>query len=283
MALKDILVQIDDGRGSQARLRLAAELATRHEAHLTGLFAIESISFSALAAPGGPDFAAAEAFLEIQKQHRDARLKVADRLAAGFSDAANRAGISSEWRIAEDDPASAVTLHARYADLAILGQADPDSPSRGPDVVEAALLSSGRPILAVPFIGAQSIGKRVLVAWNATREAARAVNDALPLLRQAETVTVLAINPEGGIAGEGELPAADIALHLARHGVNAEAAHTTAEDVSVGDALLSRAADLAADLIVMGGYGHSRAREFALGGATRTLLRHMTVPVLMSH
>ena len=283
MALKDILVQVDDGRGHEARLQLAAELAARHEAHLTALFVIEAISFSAMAAPGGPDFAAAEAFLEIQKQHRDARLAVAERLAASLDEATKRAGISSEWRIVDDDPASAVALHARYADLAVLGQADPDHPQRAPGVVEAALLSSGRPVLVVPFIGAQSIGKRVLVAWNATREAARAVNDALPLLGQAEKVTVLAINPEGGIAGEGELPAADIALHLARHGVNAEAAHTAAEDVGVGDVILSRASDLAADLIVMGGYGHSRAREFALGGATRTLLRHMTVPVLMSH
>ena len=158
-----------------------------------------------------------------------------------------------------------MVLHARYADLAVLGQADPDNPPLGAGVVEAVLLGSGRPALVVPFIGAESVGQRVLVAWNATREAARALNDAMPLLAQAEKVTVLSVNPERGIGGEGDLPAADIALHLARHGVKAEAAHTTAEDVSVGDILLSRAADLGADLIVMGGYGHSRAREFVLG------------------
>jgi len=284
MALKDILVQVDETRGLEARLRIAAELAARNEAHLIGLFVIENVSFSALAAPGGPDFVAADAFLQLQDQHRQARLKVAERLVQTFDAAVKAAGVnSSEWRIAEDDAASAATLHARYADLAVLGQQDPERPPLGPAVVEAVLLSSGRPVLVVPFIGADSIGKRVLVAWNATREAARAVNDALPLLGQAEKVTVLAINPERGIGGEGELPAADIALHLARHGVKAEAAHTTADDVGIGDVLLSRASDFSADLIVMGGYGHSRARELVLGGATRTLLRHMTVPVLLSH
>jgi nucleotide-binding universal stress UspA family protein len=283
MRLKDILVHIDDGRGHAARQALAVELARRHEAHLSGLFVIEPLSFSGLAAPGGADFAAAEAFQRIQEQHRAARHAVGERLAAAFADAANRAGISSEWRLAEAVAAETVALHARYADLAVLGQSDPENPSFAGAVAEAALLGSGRPVLVVPYIGAKDVGNRVLVAWNATREAARALNDALPLLAEAEMVTVLAINPERGIGGEGDLPAADIAHHLARHGVKAEAAHTTAEDVSVGDIILSRAADNGADLIVMGGYGHSRAREFVLGGATRTLLRHMTVPVLLSH
>lgn len=284
MALRDVLVHLEETRGEPARLALAVELARRSEGHLIGLFAVEPISFSALAAPGGPDFAAAEAFQEIQEQHRQARLKVGERLGARFKDAAFRAGVaSSEWRVVEDDAASAVMLHARYADLAVIGQSDPDNPELGAGVAQSVLLGSGRPMLAVPFIGAEAIGKRVLVAWNASREAARAVNDALPLIQAAERVTVLSINPAGGIAGEGDVPAADIALHLARHGVKAEAAYTQAEDISVGEVILSRAADLGADLIVMGGYGHSRAREFVLGGATRTLLQHMTVPVLMSH
>ncbi len=283
MAFKDILVQVDDTRGHPSRIALAADIAARCGAHLTGLFVVDTISFSALAAPGGPDFAAADAFRVIQDQYRSARFEIADRLAALFSDAADRAGVNSEWRTAEDDPASAVALQARYVDLAILGQADPDNPPAGADIVETALLNSGRPVLVVPFIGADSVGRRALVAWNATREAARAVNDALPLLAHAESVTVLSINPARGIAGDGDVPAADIALHLARHGVTAEAAYTVAEDIGVGDLILSRAAELGADLIVMGGYGHSRAREFVLGGATRTLLQEMTVPVLLSH
>jgi nucleotide-binding universal stress UspA family protein len=283
MALKDILVQIDDSRGHPSRIALAAEIAARCSAHLTGLFVVDTVTFSPLAAPGGPDFAAVDAFRALQDQHRAMRFQIADRLAALFSDAADRAGVASEWRTAEDDAASATALHARYADLAILGQTDPDNPPVGADVVETVLLNSGRPVLVVPFIGAESVGRRALVAWNAGREAARAVNDALPLLAHAEKVTVLSVNPERGIGGDGDVPAADIALHLARHGVKAEAAYTVAEDISVGDVVLSRAAEIGADLIVMGGYGHSRAREFVLGGATRTLLQHMTVPVLLSH
>jgi nucleotide-binding universal stress UspA family protein len=123
----------------------------------------------------------------------------------------------------------------------------------------------------------------VLVAWNTTREAARALNDAMPILARAKKVTVLSINPPSGEMGRPVWPGADISLHLARHGATAEASSTVSGDIDAGNTILSRAADFGADLIVMGGYGHSRQREFLLGGVTRTLLQHMTVPVLMSH
>jgi len=179
-----------------------------------------------------------------------------------------------------------VALHARYADLAILGQHDPDDAtvSSATEAPATALLSSGRPVLVIPYIGAvPTLGQTVLVGWKSGREAARAVNDALPLLRQAQSVTVLAINPEEGIGGDGDVPAADIALHLARHGVKAAAAHTVAKEVPEGDVLLNHADEIGADLIVAGGYGHTRLREFAFGGVTRTLLTTMTVPVFLSH
>jgi nucleotide-binding universal stress UspA family protein len=284
MALKDILLHVDDARGHEARLALAAELARRHEAHLAGVFVIEPVSFGGLASPGGADFAQVEAIQAIQEQHYAKRRALGERLGADFKSATDRAGVAGEWRVVEGDAATQMTLQARYADLAILGQSDPDHPVFGASVPEAALLGAGRPVLIVPYIGAgDSIGKRVLVAWNASREAARAVNDALPLLAQAGAVTVLSFNPERGIGGEGDVPAADVAHHLARHGIKAEAAYTVAEDIGIGELILSRAADLGADLVVMGGYGHSRAREFVLGGATRSMLRHMTVPVLLSH
>ena len=284
MALKDILVHVDDARGHNARLRLAIELASRNDAHLTGLFVIEPINVASYGAPTGPDVAALATLDALQEEHHAAREAVAHRLGGEFDSATELAGVAAEWRVVEGDPAEAATLNARYVDLAILGQVDPDKPGISAPPPEAVLLGSGRPILVVPYIGApERVGRRVLVAWNASREAARAVNDALPLLEDAETVIVQSINPERGIGGEGDLPAADIALHLARHGVTAEAAYAVAEDIGVGDALLSRVSDLGSDLIVMGGYGHSRLREFVLGGATRTVLRHMTVPVLLSH
>jgi nucleotide-binding universal stress UspA family protein len=137
-------------------------------------------------------------------------------------------------------------------------------------------------VLVVPRYGTfDTVGERVLVAWNGSREATRAVHDALPILKLATKVTVLSIDPERDTGDR--IPSADIALHLARHGVAAEGTSTVGLDISVGDLLLSRAADLGADLIVMGAYGHSRMRELVLGGATRHILQHMTVPVLMSH
>ena len=284
MGLKDILVHVDDARGNEARLRLAIELARRNDAHLTGLFVIEPVDIAMLAAPIGPDVAALATLDAIQEEHRAARRALADRLAATFRGATERAGIAAEWRLAEGAVTDLVILNARYADLAILGQIDPENPGVSAPSPEAVLLGSGRPILVVPYIGAgETVGRRVLAAWSASREASRALNDALPLLEDAETVIVFSVNPARGIAGEGELPAADIALHLARHGIKAEAAYAVADDIGVGDVLLSRAADLGSDLMVMGGYGHSRLREIVLGGATRTVLRHMTVPVLLSH
>ena len=140
------------------------------------------------------------------------------------------------------------------------------------------------PVLFEIFWRGQTPGKRVLVAWDSSREAARAVNDSLPLLARADAVHVVSINPRGHKPGElDRLPGADICLQLARHGVKAEAQHLVATDIEVGDLLLSRAADMGADLLVMGAYGHSRWREIVLGGATRQILGEMTVPVIMSH
>jgi nucleotide-binding universal stress UspA family protein len=150
--------------------------------------------------------------------------------------------------------------------------------------LEAALIDSGRPVLAIPYAGNfESIGQRVLVGWNASREASRAVHDALPLLAKAESTCVFLANPKRGLAAHGEEPGADIARHLARHGLKVEVAKTVADDVADSALLLNHASDMGADLLVMGAYGHSRLREFILGGVTRSLLREMTVPVLLSH
>jgi nucleotide-binding universal stress UspA family protein len=185
----------------------------------------------------------------------------------------------------EGETITGLNLHARYADLVIAGQVDPRDPEWADlRLPERVVLESGRPVMVIPFIGApQPIGKRIMVAWNASREAVRAVNDALPLLVDADTVEVLAINPPVGEAGDGDIPCADICLHLARHGINAIAESMQAEDIQVGDLLLSRAVDRGVDLIVMGAYGHSRFREIVLSGVSRRLFKHMTTPVLFSH
>ena len=153
-----------------------------------------------------------------------------------------------------------------------------------PAFPELVALSVGRPILILPYAGTFApIPKRPLVCWKPSREATRAVTDALPFLQRAEKVSILAVNPRPGQDGHGEDPGADLALFLARHGVKAEVATQSGVKLDVGEFILSRAADLSADLLVMGAYAHPRLREVVFGGVTQTIMRHMTVPVLMSH
>ncbi|ROR35212.1 universal stress protein [Inmirania thermothiophila] len=281
MAIRDILVHLDPTPRCRARLELALALASAHGARVVGLYAV--------AAPYVPDFVPGVAPEQLREADR-AKAAEAER---AFREAAGRAGVEHEWRGPDGRPLGLadvideVVVHARHADLAIVGQHDDDDalglvPADLPDQV---LLDAGRPVLVVPYAGQfRSVGERVMVAWNASREATRAVHDALPLLRAAKKVVVLAVNPgEAPGAGHGEIPGADISAHLARHGVKAEAEHVHADDIQVGDMLLSRAADEGVDLIVCGGYGQPRLREVVLGGVTRHLLKQMTVPVLFSH
>ena len=281
MSYKDLLVVLDPGLQARGRIELAAALAERFAAHLVGLYP--------LPVPQPPrelgyfDPAMLEPFFaEAQERARDA----ADKVREQFEHVTKLRGVSHEWRLIAAGAAADPGLHARYADLTILGQLDPDPghpESVGPRP-ELVALASGRPVLVIPYAGHfDKVGRRVVVGWNSTREAARAVNDAMPLLAAAEIVTVLTIDAREAPRGHGQLPGADISLHLARHGVKAQVEQTVSADLSVGDVLLSRAADLGADLLVMGAYGHSRLRELLLGGATRTLLGNMTIPVLMSH
>jgi nucleotide-binding universal stress UspA family protein len=281
MSYKDLLVGLDSGASARERIEIAAALAERFAAHLVGLYPLPMPE-----APrhfGYYDPALLNPFFEeLRARARDA----ADKTREVFEHIASLHGVSAEWREIPEGADADPAVHARYADLAILGQLDPDSGE--PDMIrprpEQVTLASGRPILVVPYAGNfPNLGRRVVIGWNASREAARAVNDAMPLLTAAEIVSILTIDPREGPRAHGELPGADISLHLARHGVKAEIERTVSADLPVGEALLSRAADLGADLLVMGAYGHSRARELLLGGATRSLLRSMTLPVLMSH
>jgi nucleotide-binding universal stress UspA family protein len=282
MALKDILVHLDATPRSKVRLDVAARLAMQAGAHITGLHVIDIPSanyFYGAAMPFVPTNPE-----EIVERMRADAAEAAVPIEADFRDCLRRNSLLGEWRLVEGTPAATVALHARYTDLTVVGQPNSFAPHDSDAVTVTTVMTSGRPVLAIPFAGEfPTIGERVLVAWNASRESARAVNDAMPLMAAAKQVIVLAINPRRGIGAQGEVPAADIALHLARHGVKAEAAHTVANDISDGEALLSYAADIAADLIVSGAYGHSRAREMVFGGVTRTLIAEMTAPTLLSH
>lgn len=278
MAYRNLLVHVDDSKANAKRLAAAIVLAQAQGAHLTGIYvAIE---------PSFPGNVAAEVPARLLDGLREQTAERAAAAEAAFTEVVERAGLSSDFRVAHcprSRVSEVVALHARYADLAILGQPEPgDNGEVDAEVPEDVVLSAGRPALVIPYIGAgKEIGKRILIAWDGGREAARAVNDALPLLEQAESVAVLVINPSRG--GHGEQPGADIALHLARHGITVEVQHIEVRDISTGNALLSRLADEDVDLLVMGAYGHSRLREMVLGGVTREVFQQMTVPVLMSH
>jgi nucleotide-binding universal stress UspA family protein len=280
MSYKDLLVVLGSDTTSRGRMALAVALAERFAAHLVGLYPLPIPDVPRTLGYYNPSL-----FDPIFRDLREKAQEVCDKERQAFEHAASLRGLSAEWRVTEGleaDPA----VHARYVDLTILGQVDPD----GGDTElirprpELVALASGRPILAVPYAGQfETVGRRVLIGWNATREATRAVNDAMPLLAAADVVTVLTIDAREGPDAHGELPGADISLHLARHGVKAAIERTVSAGVPAGEVLLSRAADLGADLLVIGAYGHSRMRELLLGGATRSILQSMTVPVLMSH
>ena len=284
MGFKDILVTLAGAPASESGIGFAVELARGHGAHLVGLSILEPLDLSPYFAPDS-GFMAADVMAEIEEKHRETAQALSAKIEASFRAACSRAAISHEWRVAEGDPAEVGVLHAHYADVTITGQIDPGQPPPGgwARLPEQLALASGRPVMILPYAGRfDTAGRRVLVAWSRTRESARAINDALPILERASHVTVLSINPRRG-EDANDLPGADIALHLARHGVKAEAASTVADDIVVGNTLLSRAADLGADMIVAGAYHHSQLREALIGGVSRDLLRHMTVPVLMSH
>ncbi len=280
MAYKDILVQIDDTKGSEARLDAALKLADAHDAHLAVLCLVAEPYLPAAVGVTIPE--------EILREQRRQAEETARGLLARADERAGRFGrpIERRFEIAPVDRLPAVfTRHARHADISIVGQPDPEVD--GADMallVEAAFMHSGRPALIVPYIGYRNMPpETVICAWDGSREAVRAINDSLPLLVSARRVLVVVVDP-GKLAGRvGPIAGADMAAHLAHHGVEVEVRDIESGGLDPSDVLLSTAADEGADLIVMGGYGHSRLRELVLGGVTQHILEHMTVPALMAH
>ena len=278
MGFKDLLVVLDASPASQTRLTLAASLALRFSSHLIGLHPSSTAMDSYMS--GSFDSTLLDAAMREHLSRLEAR---SAQVRSAFDRMVQTTGLSAEWRVARGFPGPDTALHARYVDLAIVGQRRPqDDALDDPDPADV-VMNSGGPVLVVPYVGRfETIERHALVAWNASNQAARAVRDALPLLKQCKAVTVLAVNPRQGGAAHGAEPGADIALHLARHGVTVELSSSVAA-VDPADEILSRASDYGSDLIVMGAYGRPRLRELVLGGVTRSILGQMTVPVLMAH
>jgi len=281
MALRDLLVSIDASDAGNARMGLALRLARRHGARVIGDYVTPTVGSYA-----PPPLTGAGGLLEVVRPPAPADEPagdVAEIMEQRFSDDLRLNHLEGSWSLSGDDAVQDICRQLRVCDLAILGQVDPDRPLRdqGGFRPEDVIIDSGRPALVVPYIGAGgTLGTRVLIGWDGSREASRALHDALPLIDPAATVTVLTIGSGNGDAG----PSADMVVaHLGRHGLAARAEHSPSLDLEVADLILSRASDLAADLIVSGAYGHSRLRESLLGGASRGLFGRMTAPVLMSH
>ena len=280
--IRSILLYLHKDGHEANHVAAAAALASAHEAHLTGLAVAEPLAAHAEYLPP-----------EALDRYREAWQTRNAGLAAIFESEVAHQALSTEWRSVEDlrvdrSTVDVVAQQARYSDLLVLGQVDPDRPA---DLVPADLpgqvaVMAGRPVLALPYAWQRRpVGQRVIVGWDGGRESARAVSDALPLLCRADEVQVAVIGTEApGLRGAGtDLPGADVAAYLARHGVRVTATHQGSVDIPVADALLSAAADADADLLVMGAYGRSRFREMVMGGTTRRILGEMTLPVLLSH
>lgn len=274
---KDIVVNLTPGRDRDPAADYAISLASQFGAHLTGLaFALEpSIPASAMGGIAGDVID--NAIVEAERQAKDA--------ISAFDIAAKKQGVLSEHRMVTALVADAVNRFgeiARHYDLSVVLQPDPDSGSANDLFLESVLFGSGRPVVTVPYIQKEPVKlDHVVCCWDGSATAARAIGDAAPLLARAKTVELLIVT--NGREKRNEEVGADMATHLARHKLNVTLQRISSGDIDVGNAILSYVADRDADFLVMGGYGHSRWREFFLGGATRQILSSMTLPTLMSH
>jgi nucleotide-binding universal stress UspA family protein len=275
--IKDIVVNLSLAESGGYAGDFAVSVASTIGAHLTGIaFVYDPIVPVAATGYVPPEV------IETQQRDNEAAAKSAiDR----FNAAAGRAGITAETTKLPASLASAgeeFGLIARRFDLAIVAQAEPDNDAVEELVAESTLFESGRPVIIVPYIQKAPLKlNRVMACWDGSRQATRAIADAMPLLERANQVELVIVAKERG--KQDEIAGADMGQHLARHGLKVDVNRITEGDIDVADALLSHAADAGVDFMVMGGYGHSRLREFVLGGVTRSVLHSMTVPVLMSH
>lgn len=271
MPIKDILVHIDPSPASEERIRLTMSLAHRLGAFVTGVFVLPSPAMLIPPESGAAAVMVASYLTELEQAAAATGQQFLDRLRGD--------GLEGTWHLERDAAAFSIARRAHSVDLVVLGQRDPDFPAvlRSPEDV---ILACGVPVLVVPYIGRfDRVGENAAIAWNSSRESARAVRDALPLLVPQQKVVVVSINPD---PDDGEIRA-DLVRHLGRQGFEAKAETHMTKELSPAELMLSRAADSGYDLVIMGAYGHPRLRETVLGGMTRDMLRSMTVPVLMAH
>jgi len=275
--IKDLVVNLTVAADPDPAAQFAISIAAKFEAHIAGI----AFAYEPVITPTVMNGLSA-GWVDAQRAENRA---AAEQAVERFEAAAKREGLSAEHRIIEANLGRGATLFGRIArcfDLAVVGQTDPEQALPDDLLIEGALFESGRPTVVVPYIQKDDLKlDRVLACWDGSRNAARAIADSLPFLVRGKKVEIVMVTSGDGKADEW--PGVDLGQHLARHALTVEVKRLVAADLDVSNVILSYAADCAADFIVMGGYGHSRLREFVLGGATRGILQSMTVPVLMAH
>jgi nucleotide-binding universal stress UspA family protein len=280
MSYKTILVHLHDKRRSHRMLEAVMPLARQMDAHLSALSVLPPfIIIPALEGAGGA--------ITIE-DHRDAYQLETNIVKEQFLSSTKGQALRSDWSEVDagfSPAAGAIIERGHSVDLIVASQKDHDwGYSETLEAPERIAIESGRPLLLIPNAGKSNLLiKRATIAWNGRREAARAVFDALPLLKRASEVNVIWVDPDGDRDNAGDLPAAEICNTLSRHGIKCQASQASAVDSGVGTELLRQTAAFGSDLLVMGCYGHSRLREYILGGASREVLDQMKLPVLMSH
>lgn len=275
MNWKTILVHLDSSRRCETRAQFALDIARRFDAHVIGLYLVCQDLVHHMFEPAET----------LQRKVYEAQRRTSlDKARAAFEHATQLAGVNAEWRAPTGSVLDAATLHGRHADVIVLGQDDPDDPEAfiARHFVEDVVMGSGRPVLLVPRAGdIKSLGENVVIAWDDSREAARAVADALPVLRRARFVEIMTVERHR----DEEAPAGiEISAYLERQGVRASFSSTPrVRGENTGLTLMERANSMHADMLIAGAYAHSRGLERVLGGVTRTLLETSTLPVLLSH
>ena len=275
MTLKTILVHVTNDEHGARNLDVACRLAEKHDAHVTGLHVMYLDVVPAYDSPY------VQVPLEILEFKREVDQKNADGAKAIFDKCLAKTSLSNEWRVTSGEIVLELAHQSRYADLTVVSNLDAEEAPVSIATLPADLvLASGLPVLAVPAVApASTVGKRILVAWNASPQAARAVHDAMPLLERADSVRILVVgkNEPDRILG------ADIGTHLARHGVKADVEQIEAVASPVEDIIVSAVKAHGADMVVAGAWGHSRLREWVLGGVTKYLLGNASVPLFLAH
>jgi nucleotide-binding universal stress UspA family protein len=276
--ITDLLVAVSHNRGDDSAIATGISLTQRANAHLAVLICVPltiPITFEWSAFP-----------TELYSRIHDAERERAEATAAGIRQKLAASGVRNEVRVVETQlipPASMAALHARHADIAIVAGVADQAPGWGESIFLDLLFDSGRPVLVVPPQFKPRPIRHAVVAWQPTREATRAVHDGLPLLKFAETIDVLVVDPVVADSRHGQEPGADIATHLARQGLRVRVVVRPLMGEHAATVIVRQAVETGAELVVAGGYSHSRVRESIIGGATRTLLETCPVPVLLSH